>query len=84
MTSTVLKVLERIINSAVIRHLKANNLLDNSQQSFCSGTSVDTKLLESYDHITKLLDARVPTDRILLDFSKAFDKVCSQVNMQLN
>ena len=76
MTSVVVKVLERIINSAVVKHLEANNVLHSSQHGFCSGRSVDTNLLESYDHITKLLDIGVPADMILLDFSKAFDKVC--------
>ena len=68
--------MKKIINSAVVKHLEANNVLHSSQNGFCSGRSVDTNLLGSYDHITKLLDIRVPADMILLDFSKAFDKVC--------
>ena len=77
--SAVVKVLERIINSGVIRHLEANDLLHSSQHGFCFERSFDTYFLESYDHITKLLDAGVPTDVILLDFYKAFDKVCHKV-----
>ena len=76
MTAAVIKVLERIINSAVVKHLQANKVLHSSQLVFCLGRSVDTNLLELYDHITKFLDMGVPADMILLDFSKAFDKVC--------
>ena len=51
-------------------------MLHGSQHSFCSGRSVDTNLLESYDQITKLLHIGAPAHMILLDFSEAFDKVC--------
>ena len=37
---------------------------------------VDTNLLESYDYITKLLELGIPVNMLLLDFSKAFDKIC--------
>ena len=76
MTSAVVKVLERIINSAVIRLLEANSLFHSAQHGFCSGRSVDASLLDSFDHITKLLDTGVLADIILLDNFKVFDKVC--------
>ena len=74
MTSAVVKVLERTINSVIIKHLEANNIW--TVHHFHSGRPVDTNVLELYYHITKLLDFGVPADMILLDFSKAFDKVC--------
>ncbi|XP_065577527.1 uncharacterized protein LOC136038385 [Artemia franciscana] len=76
MTSAVVKVNKRMFNSAASRHLEANNLLHSSQHCFCSGRSVDSYLLESYEHITKLLDVGVLVDMILLDFSKGLYKVC--------
>jgi hypothetical protein len=76
MTSAVAKIFERIINSAAVKYLEANKILHSSQHGFHSARSVDTNLLELYDHITKLLDIRVPADMILLAFSRAFDKVC--------
>ena len=76
MTSAVVKILTRIINSIVVKHIEANNVLHSSQHGFHSGRSIDTNLLELYDHITKLLDIKAPADMILLGFSKAFDKVC--------
>ena len=75
-TSDIVNVPKTIANSSVIRCLEANNLLHSSQHGFCSGRPVDTNLLESYDHITKLLDAGEPTDMILFGFSKTFDKIC--------
>ena len=68
MTPAIVENLERIINSAVIRHLEANDLLHTSQHGSCSGRSVNTNLLESYDHTTKLLDTGVSADMILLYF----------------
>ena len=75
MTSVVVNVLGRSINSAVIRHLKANDILLSSKHGFCSGRSVETNVLESHDHITKLLNAEVLTDMILLDFSIDSDNI---------
>ena len=71
MSSAVVRVLEKSI-----LQLLSNNLLRTSQHGFRSGRSVDTNLLEFYDHVTKYLDTGVPADMILLDFSKTFDKVC--------
>ena len=46
--------------------------------------TVRNHLLESYDHIAKLLDAGVPTDMILLEISIAFDKVFVKSDLQSN
>ena len=75
-TSVVVKLLEHIVNKAVIEHLDWNHRLNSSQHGFQCNRSVDTNLLESYEYITKLLELRIPVDMIFLDFSKAFDKVC--------
>ena len=75
MTLAVVKVLERIISSAVIRHLEANILLHSSQHGNHSGRSVDTNLHESHEQITKLLNTAMPADIILIDISKALNKI---------
>ena len=75
-TSTVSKILEGIANTAVMKHLIDNKLLTNSQHGFTSGCSVETNLIDAYECVTKLLDQGIPVDMILLDFAKAFDKVC--------
>ena len=79
MASAIVKVLERIINSAVVRNLEANNVLHSSQHGFCSGRSVDISLLELYDHIIKLLGIEVPADMTLLLLTN-----CVTSDLQLN
>ena len=51
-TSVVVKLLEPIVNRAVIEHLDQNHLLNSSQHGFQCNRSVDTNLLKSYDYIT--------------------------------
>ena len=41
-TSIVGKVLEGIVNTAIVRHLTSNNLIMQSQHGFRSGQSIDT------------------------------------------
>ena len=77
-TSAVVKVLERFVNTSLIEHLEVNNILSISQHGFRSGRSVDTNLIQIYELVTTLLDKGLPVDMILLDLSKAFDKVCHE------
>ena len=69
-------MLERFVKKALIEHLEVNNILSTSQHGFRSGRSVDTNLIQTYELVTTLLDEGFPVDMILLDLSKAFDKVC--------
>jgi hypothetical protein len=59
-----------------MKHLIDNKLLTDSQHEFRSGRSVETNLIDAYEYVTYLLDLGIPADMILLDFAKAFDKVC--------
>jgi hypothetical protein len=55
----------------------ANNLvLDHPlQHGFRKGLSCDTQLVEFVDDVTKNIDSGKQTDCLIMDFSKAFDKV---------
>ena len=75
-TLTVCKILEGIVNTAITKHLPVKKLLTNSQHGFRLGHSVETKLKDAYDYITKFLDLNTPVDMILLDCAKVFDNVC--------
>ena len=75
-TSAVGKLLEAIVNTAILKHLTTNKLFSSCQHGFRSGRSVETNLIDSYNYITDLLDQGFPVDIILLDLAKAFDKVC--------
>ena len=56
-------------------HLNANNLLYNKQHGFRSGRSCKTQLLEFTDDVLQIVRDRKQCDTIVMDFSKAFDKV---------
>ena len=67
--------MEHIISSQVMRHLDNNDVLHDAQQGFRKRRSCETQLLLSADDFLKTIDKNVQTDAILLDFSKAFDRV---------
>ena len=76
LTSTVCKLLERIMRSKLMDHLIENKIINLSQHGFMSDRSCQTNLLEFLDKITKMLDEGKAADVIYLDYSKAFDKIC--------
>ena len=67
--------MEHIISSQVMRHLDINDVIHDAQHGFRKRRSCETQLLLSADDFLKTLDKNVQTDAILLDFSKAFDRV---------
>ncbi len=75
LTCICCKLLEHIVRSAVTKHLDAQNLLVNAQHGFRKQRSCETQLLMTTDDLASTIDAGKQTDLILLDFSKAFDKV---------
>lgn len=67
--------MEKILRSAIVHHLQANNLLSEKQFGFISGRSTTTQLLYFLDScVNKIADGEV-VDTIYLDFAKAFDTV---------
>ena len=56
-------------------HLSRLNLLTDCQHGFRKQRSCETQLIITVDDLAKNLDANEQVDVILLDFSKAFDKV---------
>ncbi|KAJ1217491.1 hypothetical protein NDU88_005085 [Pleurodeles waltl] len=69
------KVIEKIINTQLIRHLEDNNILDPSQSGFRWNHSTETALLAATDDIRSQLDNGKTSALILLDLSAAFDTV---------
>ena len=76
LTSVTCKVLEHVIHSHVISHLEANGSLTDTQNGFRKKRSCETQLLQTIDTLAKAINNKEQIDSILLDFSKAFDKVC--------
>jgi hypothetical protein len=76
LTSIACKMLEGIIRSALLDHMKAT--FTDCQHGFMSGRSCTTQLLDTVDIWTRLLDEGNAVDVIFLDFAKAFDSVPHQ------
>ncbi|KAL8579531.1 hypothetical protein ACOMHN_025484 [Nucella lapillus] len=75
LTSVPCKIMEHVIVSNVMGHLESSNILTPHQHGFRKKHSCETQLLELSDQLTSNLDKGLPTDIVVLDFAKAFDKV---------
>ena len=76
LTCLYCKMLEHIVLSHMARNLSQhNNFLLDSQHGFRELLSTVTQLITSVHDWATTLEHRSQTDVILLDFSKAFDKV---------
>ena len=72
------KLLEHIVYSHIHAHLTKYNVLCDQQHGFHQRRSCETQLLLTVNDFTENLNKNDQTDVILLDFSKAFDKVSHQ------
>ena len=75
LTSTIIKVFERIIRKQVVAFMNRQGHLNNTQHGFRSGLSCLSALLDVFDDLMHMLSIDTTVDMIYLDFSKAFDKV---------
>ena len=74
-TAICSKILEHIIYSNIMNHLSQNNLLSDNQHGFRARQSCETQLITTVQEQAKNMSSGKQIDVILLDFSKAFDKV---------
>ena len=65
-----------MMTNNLIKHLEQHNILYYLQHVFCHGRSCETQVLELTTTLQANLNDRMQTDLIIMDFSKAFDKVC--------
>ena len=75
LTSTLAKLLERIIRIYLIQYLEVNNAFPDSQHGFRPGRSTVSQLVEQYDNILNSLANKHNMDVIMLDYAKAFDTI---------
>ena len=75
LTSHIIKVFERVLRKALVRHIEENNLLPLGQHGSRSFRSTLTQLLSYWDTVLDGLEHGSGVDSVYLDFSKAFDKV---------
>ena len=69
------KLMEHIITSHIMKHADTHNILYPLQHGFQKGLSCEIQLMEFVDDITRNIDVGKQTDCLIMDFSKAFDKV---------
>ena len=69
------KIMEHVVVSNINKHLEKNNILAECQHGFRSKRSCETQLLTFTNEILENLHNGLQTDLIIMDFSKAFDKV---------
>ncbi len=67
--------MEHIVASNLAKHFQHHNILYDLQHGFRDKRSCETQLIELVDDLARNLSHGKQSDLILLDFSKAFDKV---------
>ena len=72
--SVLSKIIGKLASKQIVQYLQLHGLLDDYQSAYRAGHSTTTALLEVTDNIYKALDNALITIKVLLDFSKAFDK----------
>ena len=75
LTSISSKLLEHIVYSNMMAHFDNHSLLNNAQHGFRKRRSCETQLISTVNDFADCLHSKGQIDAILLDFSKAFDKV---------
>ena len=74
-TCILCKVLEHIMASQIVKHMNEHSLLYDLQHGFREKRSCETQLTMLVEDLARNASRGKQTDLILLDFSKAFDKV---------
>ncbi|MCG7878558.1 MAG: reverse transcriptase family protein [Candidatus Thiodiazotropha endolucinida] len=75
LTCILCKVTEHIIASNIVTHLDTNGLMYDLQHGFRERRSCETQLVSLVEDLARRSSQGKQTDLVLLDFSKAFDKV---------
>ena len=73
------KVLEKILQTQILDYLQSHKLLSNFQSAYRSYHSTSTALLNISDDIRRAINEKLVCILVLLDFSKAFDKIDHQL-----
>ena len=72
-------ILEHVIHSCIINHyVEHHNILTDCQLGFRKRRSCETQLIMIVDDLSRGLNEKQQVEAVLIDFSKAFDKVPHQ------
>ena len=75
LTCVCSKVMEHVIVSQVNRHLESLGIPDRNQHGFRRGLSTETQLMDFIQELHTGTANGKQVDAVVMDFSKAFDKV---------
>ena len=75
MTCILCKPMEHTIASNLCKHFNQNNIIYDLQHGFHEKRSCETQLIQLVEDLARGMTSGKQSDLILLDFSKAFDKV---------
>ena len=75
LTSICSKAMEHIIKSHLMKYLDSHHILSDQQHGFRKRRSCESQLITTVHDLARGLDKRQQIEAVLLDFSKAFDKV---------
>ena len=78
LTCILCKTLEHIVASSIVKHYDQQHIFLGLQHNFREKRSCETQLIMLIDELLKGMQSGKQTDLILLDFSKAFDKVAHE------
>ncbi|PKU42974.1 rna-directed dna polymerase from mobile element jockey-like [Limosa lapponica baueri] len=82
LTSVPGKVMEQIILSAIMWHMKDNEAIRPSQHRFMKVKSCLTNLTSFYDKVIHFMDEGKAVDVVYLDFSKGFNTVSHSILLE--
>ena len=74
-TSVPCKLLEHIIYHSSMIHLNSFDILVDAQHGFRPGHSCETQLINTVERLARSVNDRNQSGLLILDYSKAFDKV---------
>ena len=74
--------MENIVHTHIMKHFDKENILSDIQHGFRKQRSCETQLIQTVHDLTKAMNDKDQIDSILLDFSKAFDKVSHKKLLQ--
>ena len=69
------KLMEHIVLRCIMDHIYKNNKLHSLQHGFRLSRSCESQLISFTDDVSKNLDNHTQNNILIMDFSKAFDKV---------
>ena len=78
LTCVLCEVLEHVVPFGISKHFTDPNILFALQHGFREKRSCETQLIMLVDELAKNMQLGKQTNLILLDFSKAFDKVARE------